>query len=58
MFSIRPRFPVTQDNAPAHAAARAAEDVSQRLIQLIFWPANSPDLNPIEAIWDRKKDNI
>jgi len=22
----------------------------------IFWPGNSPDLNPIEDIWDKMKD--
>ncbi|POS81708.1 hypothetical protein EPUL_006407, partial [Erysiphe pulchra] len=32
--------------------------MSQRLIQPIFWPPNSPNLNPIEAIWDRMKDYI
>ncbi|VDB89020.1 Bgt-51972 [Blumeria graminis f. sp. tritici] len=49
---------VMQDNAHAHTAASAMEDMSQRLIQHIFWRANSPDLNPNEAVWTRMKDYI
>ncbi|SZE99331.1 unnamed protein product [Blumeria hordei] len=56
MVSMRPWLSVMQYNASARAAARTMEDVNQRLIQPIFWPTNSPDLNPIEAFWDSKKD--
>ena len=58
MVSMRPWLSVMQDNAPAHTAAITMEDMSQRLIQPIFWPANSPDLNPIEAVWNKMKDYI
>ena len=27
-------------------------------IEPIFWPTNSPDLNPIETVWDEVKDYI
>ncbi|VCU41176.1 Bgt-50763 [Blumeria graminis f. sp. tritici] len=47
-----------QDNPPSHTAASKMEDVSKRLIQLIFWPADLPDLNPIEAVWNKMKDYI
>ncbi|POS85290.1 hypothetical protein EPUL_002493, partial [Erysiphe pulchra] len=32
--------------------------MSQRLIQMIFKPPNSPGLNPMKAVWDRMKDHI
>ncbi|VCU39518.1 Bgt-50473 [Blumeria graminis f. sp. tritici] len=58
MVSMRPWFSAMQDNAPAHTAAITMEDMSQRLTQSIFRPANSPDLNPIEAVWNKVKDYI
>ena len=45
-----------QDNAPGHAAASTHQDLHERGIYPIFWPAFSPDLNPIETIWNRMKD--
>ncbi|VCU40210.1 Bgt-50963 [Blumeria graminis f. sp. tritici] len=58
MVLMRPWLSVIQDKAPAHTVAITMEDMSQRLIQPIFWPANSPDLNPIEAAWNKMKDYI
>ncbi|VCU39807.1 Bgt-50704 [Blumeria graminis f. sp. tritici] len=34
------------------------EGVGKRLVKLIFWPANSPDINLFEAVWNRMKDYI
>jgi transposase len=47
-----------QDNAPRHTAGITREDLLERGIYPIFWPAFSPDLNPIETIWNRMKDWI
>ncbi|POS83533.1 hypothetical protein EPUL_004483, partial [Erysiphe pulchra] len=47
-----------QDNAPTHAAANTMEERSQRLIQPIFWSSIFSDLNPIEDVLDRMKDQI
>lgn len=40
-----------QDNAPIHAAKKTRAFFDSRQIELLEWPALSPDLNPIEDLW-------
>jgi transposase len=47
-----------QDNAPGHRAKFTKEILEYYGIPTMWWPPNSPDLAPIENIWDEQKDWI
>lgn len=40
-----------QENAPAHKARSVMQVFEQECIQLLDWPGQNPDLNPIENLW-------
>ena len=47
-----------QDEARSHTARATIKDLQERGITVICWPPYSPNLNPIESLWDEMKDWI
>ncbi|KAG2948016.1 hypothetical protein PC117_g6369 [Phytophthora cactorum] len=44
-------FVFMQDNASIHASIETKSFFQEIRVQLLDWPARSPDLNPIENVW-------
>ena len=47
-----------QDNDPKHTCRKAKGFINENIPVLIDWPANSPDINPIENLWGLVKKNV
>lgn len=47
-----------QDNDPKHTAGIVKTWLASRKFSVMTWPANSPDLNPIENMWHLLKTRL
>ncbi|KAJ8866884.1 hypothetical protein PR048_032746 [Dryococelus australis] len=45
-----------QENSRPHVARKCASFLNERWVPLLPWPARSPDMSPIEHVWDMCTD--
>ena len=57
-ITLHPYLTFMQDNAPAHGSKYTKTWLQNHGIRFLKWPPNSPDLNPIEIVWNWMKQWI
>ncbi|CAF4254431.1 unnamed protein product, partial [Rotaria sordida] len=55
---FRRHWRLQQDNDPKHTSNICQQFIDKNIPQLLEWPSNSPDVNPVENLWSIVKRNV